>query len=137
MSEKRVPVKVMGVYAHDDAGTITNHFVLFRDQAKRRIPMFIGQFEAWAVSLGLEDKPQERPFTHDAMIHCLSVAGAAIEEVYINDMRDETFYSLVSLRVGDQVHQVDMRPSDAVNLAIRVKCPILMNEKVIEAAAKT
>ncbi len=134
MMEKRVPVEVAGIYAHEDAGVVSNHFVLFRDEAKRRIPIFIGQFEAWAISLGLEDKPQERPFTHDAMIRCLSVAGAVIEEVYINDVRDETYYSVVSLRIGGQMHQVDIRPSDAISLALRAKCPILMNEKIIEAA---
>jgi bifunctional DNase/RNase len=132
MAEERVPVKVMGVYAHQDEGVVANHFVLFRDEAKRRIPMFIGQFEAWAISLGLEDKAPDRPFTFDAMLTCLTVAGATVEEAYINDIRDETFYALVTLRVGDQVHQVDMRPSDAVNLAIRVKCPLLINDQVIK-----
>jgi len=127
VAEKRVPIKVMGVYAHQDAEAVANHFVLFRDEAKRRIPMFLGQFEAWSISLGLEGKAPDRPFTFDAMLTCLAVAGAAVEEVYINELRDETFYALVSLRVSDQVHQVDMRPSDAVNLAIRVKCPIFMN----------
>ena len=92
--------------------------------------MFIGQFEVWAISLGLEDKAPDRPFTFETMLTCLAVAGATVEEVCINDMREETFYALVSLRVGDQVHQVDMRPSDAVNLAIRAKCPILINDQV-------
>ena len=94
--------------------------------------MFIGQFEVWAISLGLEDKAPDRPFTFETMLTCLAVAGATVEEVCINDMREETFYALVSLRVGDQVHQVDMRPSDAVNLAIRAKCPILINDQVIK-----
>ena len=136
MTEKRVPVKVMGVYAHQDQGTVANHFVLLRDGRGRRVPIFVGQFEAWAISLGLEGDMPERPFTHDAMIRCLSVAGAAIEDAYINDLRDETFYALVNLRVGDEVHQVDLRPSDAVCLAVRVKCPLLMNEAIIQAAAK-
>lgn len=98
--------------------------------------MFLGQFEAWSISLGLEGKAPDRPFTFDVMLTCLAVAGAAVEEVYINELRDETFYALVSLRVGDQAHQLDIRPSDAVSLAIRVKCPIFMNEEIIEAYAR-
>ena len=135
--EERVPVEVMGVYAHEDKGTVTNHFTLLRDNQGRRVSIFVGQFEAWAISLGLEGNKPERPFTHDAMILCLAAVGATIEEVYMNDLRDEMSYAQVSLHVGGQIHQVDMRPSDAIALAIRVKCPILMSQKVIEAAAKT
>lgn len=136
MAEERVAVKVMGIYAHEDKGTVTNHFVLLRDDRGRRVPIFVGQFEAWAISLGLEDNKPERPFTHDAMILCLAAAGATIEEVTINEMHDETFYALVSLRVGDQVHEIDLRPSDAIGLAIRVKCPLSMSEEIIKAAGK-
>lgn len=137
MTEERVPVSVMGVYAHEDAGVVANHFVLFQDEAKRRMPIFIGQFAARAISLGLEDKAPDRPFTFEAMLSCLLAAGATVEEVYINDIRDETFYALVSLRVGNQVHQVDMRPSDAVNLAIRAKCPLFVSEKVMQACRQS
>lgn len=115
---------------------MANHFVLLRDNRGRRVPIFVGQFEAWAISLGLEGDNPERPFTHDAMIRCLSAAGATIEEVYINEMRDETFYAQVSLRVGDNVQEIDLRPSDAVSLAIRVKCPLSMSEEIIKAAGK-
>ncbi len=136
MTEQRVMVKVMGVYAHQDQGAVANHFVLFRDNRRRRVPIFVGQFEAWAISLGLEGDSLERPFTHDAMLLCLNAAGATIEDVCINDMRDETYYAVVSLRVGGQIHQIDLRPSDAVALALRAKCPLYMNEVIIEAQGK-
>ncbi len=110
MTVKRVPVKVVGVYAHKDEGVVANHFVLFKDEAKRRIPMFLGQFEAYGISIGLEAKAPDRPYTFDTMLTCLSVAGAMVEEAYINELKDEVFYALVSLRVGDKVHQIDMRP---------------------------
>ena len=134
--EERVMVKVMGVYAHQDQGTVANHFVLLRDNRGRRVPIFVGQFEAWAISLGLEGDKPERPFTHDAMIVCLSAAGATIEDACISEMRDETFYAVLRLRVGDQVQEIDLRPSDAVALALRAKCPLYMNEAVIKAAVK-
>ncbi len=135
MTENRVPIEVVGVYARpaEEKNGVVSHFVLFKDKSKRRIPMFLGQCEAWAISLGLERKVPDRPYTFDAMLSCLSAAGATVTEVYINELKEETFYALVSLRVGEEVHEIDMRPSDAINLAIRIKCPILMNDEIIRA----
>lgn len=121
MPDERVPVKVMGVYANDGEGIVSNHFVIFQDEAGRRLPIFIGQFEAWAISLALEGTPPDRPFTHDAMLTCLTVAGATVEEACISEQR----------------HEVDVRPSDAVALALRAKCPLFISETVMQAAQQT
>ena len=136
MTDKRVPVKVTGVYSFKDAEGVEQIYVQFEDEAGRRTRIFIGQCEAWAIAQGFQDaaldKAPERPFAYEAALACLSVTGAVVEEAYINDVREGVFYALVSLRFSDQVHQIDMRPSDAVNLAIRTKCPLLINEKVIQ-----
>ena len=137
MSKQRVQVNVMGVYAHQDEGVVANHFVRFRDNTGRRLPIFIGQFEAWTISLALDGPPPDRPFTHDAMLNCLAVAGATVEEACISDLRDETFYAVLTLRVGDERHDVDVRPSDAVALALRAKCPLFISEAVMQAAHRT
>ncbi len=81
MEEARSEVKVMGVYAHQDEGTIANHFVLLRDNRGRRVPIFIGQFEAWSISLALEGERPDRPYTHDAMLGLLALTGGILEEV--------------------------------------------------------
>ena len=137
MSDERVPVKVVGVHSFKDAAEAELYYTLLENEAKRQTRIYVGQCEAWEISRGLHEKMYERPLTFEAMLTCLAAAGATIQEVYINAVRDETFYALVSLRVGDQVHQIDMRPSDAVNLAIRAKCAILINEKIIGTVAKT
>jgi bifunctional DNase/RNase len=138
MTDNRVPVKVMGVYGFKDAEDVEWIYANFEDESGRQIRIFIGQCEAWAIAQGLEDialdKAPERPFAYEAALACLTVAGAVVEESYINDVREGVFYALVRLRVSDQVHEIDMRPSDAVNFAIRTKCPLLMNEKVIQFA---
>ena len=138
MTDRRVPVKVVGVYAFKDAEDVEWIYVQFEDLAGRQPRIFVGQCEAWAIAQGLEDaslnKAPERPFAYEAALACLSVTGVVMEEAYINDVREGVFYALVRLRVGDQVHQVDMRPSDAVNFAIRTKCPLLINEEVIQFA---
>lgn len=137
MPDERVPVKVMGVYANDGEGIVSNHFVIFQDEAGRRLQIFIGQFEAWAISLALEGTPPDRPFTHDAMLNCLAVAGATVEEACISDLREEVFYAVLTLRVSEQRHEVDVRPSDAVALALRAKCPLFISETVMQAAQQT
>lgn len=137
MEEPRIEVKVMGVYAHEEQDNTANHFVLFRDEQKRRLPIFVGQFEAFAISIALEGEQPERPLTHDVMLTLLTVTGGVLEEVCINDLRDETFYALAQVRVGDEVKEIDLRPSDAIALALRAKCPIFMVERVLLATVRT
>lgn len=127
-------VKVMGVYAHQDQGTIANHFVLLRDNRGRRIPIFVGQFEAFAISVALEGEAPDRPFTHDLIRLVLERLDATIERVVIDDLWNETFYAKIGIvKAGGEIMDIDARPSDAIALALRVRAPIYMAENVLEA----
>ena len=134
MTEERVLVKVIGAYRFKDESGTEWIYILLEDEAKQRMPIYVDQCAAWAVMQGLEDsresKTQERPLAYEAMLACLLAAGAVIEEAYIKDVRNELFYAQLTLRVGDQVHLVEILPSDAINLAIRAKCPLLINGKI-------
>jgi len=130
-------VKVMGVYAHQDQGTIANHFVLLRDNRGRRVPIFVGQFEAFAISVALEGDSPDRPFTHDLIRLMIERLDATIERVVIDDLWNETFYAKIGLvRVGGETIDIDARPSDAIALALRVRAPIYMAENVLEATIR-
>ena len=132
LNEKEV--KVMGVYAHQDQGTIANHFVLLRDNRGRRIPIFVGQFEAFAISVALEGESPDRPFTHDLIRLLLERLDATIERVVIDDLWNETFYAKIGVvKPGGELMDIDARPSDAIALALRVRAPIYMAENVLEA----
>jgi len=136
LNEKEV--KVMGVYAHQDQGTIANHFVLLRDNRGRRVPIFVGQFEAFAISLALEGDAPDRPFTHDLIRLLLERLDATIEGVVIDDLWNETFYAKIALvKPGGETMDIDARPSDAIALALRVRAPIYMAESVLEATIRT
>ena len=136
LNEKEV--KIMGVYAHQDQGTIANHFVLLRDNRGRRVPIFVGQFEAWAISLALEGESPDRPYTHDLIRLLLERLEATIERVVIDDLWNETFYAKIGLvKAGGETMELDARPSDAIALALRVRAPIYMAETVLEATIRT
>jgi bifunctional DNase/RNase len=131
-------VKVMGVYAHQEQGTIANHFVLLRDNRGRRVPIFVGQFEAWAISLALEGDSPDRPFTHDLIRQLLERLDATIERIIIDDLWNETFYAKIGIVKADgETLELDARPSDAIALALRVRAPIYMAETVLEATIRT
>jgi bifunctional DNase/RNase len=133
MPEERVAVKIMEVVASEEEGASGTRFVVLQDAAGREMRVFIGKFEAHALALGLGGLPPDSPKTYEAMLTALTVAGATVEEAYIHDLRNERFYARVSLRVGAQVHPVEMRPSDALNLSVRANCPLFVNEGVFHS----
>ncbi len=136
LNEKEV--KVMGVYMHQENKMPPQHFGLLRDNKGRRAPIWVGQFEAWAISFALEGDPPERPMTHDLFKLMLDRLGASIERVIIDDLWNETFYAKIGLVKPDgETLEIDARPSDAVALALRARAPIYMAEFVMEATART
>ena len=133
MSEERIAVKITEVVASEEEGASGTRFVVLQDAAGYEMRVFIGKFEANALALGLGGAPPEYPKTYDAMLTALTLTGATVEEAYIHDLRDETFYARVSLRVGEQVHPVEMRPSDALNLSVRTDCPLFVSAEVFRS----
>ena len=126
----------MGVYMHQAEAT-QQHFVLLRDNRGRRVPIWVGHFEAWAITLALEGDAPGRPFTHDLLKIVLDRLDATVERVIIDDLWNETFYAKIGLvRKGGEQIEIDARPSDAVAIALRSRAPIYMAEIVLEAAIR-
>ena len=136
LNEKEV--KVMGVYMHQDQSLPSpQHFVLLRDNRGRRVPIWVGQFEAWAISFALEGEAPDRPFTHDLIKILLDRLDANVERVIIDDLWNETFYAKIGLtRPGGEALEIDARPSDAIAIALRSRAPIYMAESVLEATVR-
>ncbi len=131
LNEKEV--KVMGVYMQQDQST-QQHFVLLRDNRSRRVPIWVGQFEAWAISFALEGEAPDRPFTHDLIKILLDRLEATVDRVTIDDLWNETFYAKIGVtRPGGETLEIDARPSDAIAIALRSRAPIYMAESVLEA----
>jgi bifunctional DNase/RNase len=115
---------------------ITNMpIVVLRDeQGQRVLPIWVGVFEANAIALQIENVPTPRPMTHDLLRNIITDLKAAVERVVVTELKENTFYALIHLRVGTELVAIDSRPSDAIALALRAKAPIFVEESVIESA---
>ena len=72
--------------------------------------------------------------THDLIKNLVTTMKARIDHILVSDLKDNTFYAVISLFIGGNTFSIDSRPSDAIALALRAKAPIFVNESVIEAA---
>ncbi len=110
--------------------------VLLRDRDNKiALPIWIGLLEATAIATELEGIKMARPMTHDLLRNILGQVGASVDRVEITDLRDNTYYAAIHLRLGDQVLAIDSRPSDAIALALRLKSPIFVHRQVLEASS--
>lgn len=133
MPDEKFKVTLESLSMTDEAGADV-YFVTLQDAAERQMRIYIGKSEALALSLGMQGYAPDRPQTYEAFLACLSVAGSAVEEVCIHDLQAETYYANVRLRVGTEYRDVDLRPSDALNLTVRTSCPLFATEKVFQAS---
>jgi len=109
--------------------------IILRDEEeKRSLPIWVGLFEANAIALELEKVTTARPMTHDLIKNILESLDARVQKVVVNDLRENTFYAVLYLRLGNADITVDSRPSDAIALALRVGAPIFVEEEVVQKA---
>jgi len=101
----------------------------------RSLPIVVGQFEAQAIALVLEQIRLERPMTHDLLSHVIDHLAGGLDSVIIKKLEGGTFYAELVVRDARGLQQVDARPSDAIALALRSKVPIRVSRDVYEAAA--
>jgi bifunctional DNase/RNase len=103
--------------------------------SERAVPIFIGQLEAQSILIGLGKVPMPRPLTQDLMITIIEKLGMNIERIEINDLKDATFYARIITKQGMKKFVFDSRPSDALSLATRIKCPVYIAEYIVDEAS--
>lgn len=106
--------------------------ILKEKDAERYLPIWIGQAEAEAIAIRLQDVAVARPLTHDLLRAMIEQLGGSVTGVVINDMTNDTFYARILLEAGGRSLEIDARPSDAIALAVRVGVPIHANETVLD-----
>ena len=102
----------------------------------KALPIWVGYFEANAIALEIEKINTPRPMTHDLLSSMIFSLHAKVKHVLINDLKDNTFFAVISVIQNGSDMTIDSRPSDAIALALRTKSPIFVEDKVIEAAKK-
>jgi bifunctional DNase/RNase len=115
---------------------ITNMpIVLLKDkQGERVLPIWVGIFEANAIALQIENIATPRPMTHDLLRNVIRDLDGTVERVVVCDLKENTFYAVIYMRVRGETIAIDARPSDAIALALRTRAPILVEEAVIDSA---
>ena len=116
-----------------DMTTNTPVVVLSPEGEDRVLPIWIGHAEAWAIAMELSGVGSNRPLTHDLMKQAIEVLEARVERVEITELREQTFFAVIHLDAGGEVHQLDARPSDSIALALKAGCPIFVNAELFEA----
>jgi len=111
--------------------------VLRESESSRFLPIWIGPFEADAITIELQSVEVARPLTHDLLKATIEELGAKIIQVAITDLRNDTFYAEIALQVNGRRIEVDSRPSDAIALAVRAHVPVYVADEVMDQAAIT
>lgn len=93
--------------------------------------MFVGDAEITAIAKEKGLVEPKRPLTHDIYLTILRRTGAVFEKIEISEMRENTFFAKIFVRIGDETVIFDSRPSDAVALALHEKCPIFVHKKLL------
>jgi len=96
------------------------------------LPIWVGIYEANAIALEIEKVTTPRPMTHDLLKNLLLGLETHVHKVVVSELRDDTFYALIWLERDGQMMSIDSRPSDALALALRVDCPIYVEDAVLK-----
>ena len=96
------------------------------------LPIWVGIYEANAIALEIEKVNTPRPMTHDLIKNVLVGLDARVHKVVVSELRDDTFFAVIWMEREGRVVSVDSRPSDALALALRVDCPIFVDEGVLK-----
>lgn len=118
-----------------DQVTRTPIVVLKDSENKLQLPIWIGLLEATAMATELEGIKMARPMTHDLMKNLLGELGGTVERVAITELKENTYYAVITLTVGDRKVTMDSRPSDAIAMALRSKTPIYVAREVLEQSS--
>jgi len=129
-AEDRIQVDILGLSSSQSSGG-AYALILKEVNGSRRLPIIIGAFEAQSIALEMEGIKPPRPLTHDLMKNLIDLLGGELVDVYINELREGTFFARLNL----DTQEVDSRPSDAIALAVRYGAPIFVAEKVMAEAS--
>lgn len=133
---EKVKLRILGIsYSQSQSGAYA--LILIEHEGKRRLPIIIGSFEAQSIAIELENMKPTRPLTHDLFKIFTNTFHITIKEVIIYKFTDGIFFAKLICFDGTSTFEIDSRTSDAVAIALRVRCPIYTYESILNAAGIT
>jgi bifunctional DNase/RNase len=127
-----VEMKIRGLMM--DPATNMPIVVLKDAQGSAVLPIWVGVYEANAIALEIEKVQTPRPMTHDLLRNVLLGLNVHVRKVVVSDLRDDTFYALIWIERDGSMMSIDARPSDALALALRMDCPIFVEDQVLRTS---
>lgn len=108
--------------------------VVLKDwEDKKLLPIWIGPAEARAIQVELDGGQSPRPLTHDLLVSAIASLRGRVTRIVINDLIDGTFYATIDIDTPRGMRHIDARPSDAIAVAVRVKCPLFVDGSAVNA----
>jgi bifunctional DNase/RNase len=98
------------------------------------LPIWVGVYEANAIALEIEKVSTPRPMTHDLIKTMLLGLETGMQKVVVSELKEDTFYAVIWLERDGETITVDSRPSDALALALRLNCPIFVDDSVLKSS---
>jgi hypothetical protein len=109
--------------------------VVLKDQGSETVlPIWVGVYEANAIALEIEKITTPRPMTHDLLRNLLVGLETMVRKVVVTELKDDTFFAVIWLEREGQSISIDSRPSDALALALRMDCPIFVEDEVLKSS---
>ena len=110
--------------------------MLRETDGERSFPIVIGIFEATSIDRRVKGQASPRPLTHDLVAAVIDSLGGELQDIFISELKDHTYFAKLRIRKEGELVEVDCRPSDAIALAVTAKVPIYVSEEVLSEAAQ-
>jgi bifunctional DNase/RNase len=113
------------------------HIIFLKEvDGERMFPIVIGIFEATSIDRRVKNTVSQRPLTHDLLAHTIELLGGDLQDIYINELREHTYFAKLRIRHEGEMMEVDARPSDAIAIAVTVDVPIFVAEEILDEVAQ-
>src|SRR3974377_1756608 len=110
--------------------------LLKETESETVLPIWVGIYEANAIALEIEKVSTPRPMTHDLLRNLLVGLDTSVVKIVVTELKDDTFYAVIWVDRGGEIISIDSRPSDAIALALRMDCPIFVEDEVLKSSKK-
>ena len=113
--------------------TSDSHIIFLKEvDGERMFPIVIGFFEASSIERRVKNQTTQRPLTHDLLANAIDLLGGDLQDIYINELREHTYFAKLRIRHDGEIVEVDSRPSDAIALAVTVDVPIFVADDILD-----